>query len=216
MRAAIEGMNRLSRDVMQAQQLSESLVVKFDGYISRLGAAQQQVDDGFGVISGNIKSMEMVARQQSNYIAQISQMQADFMREVNAFQTRMDTFTKAYVDNTNVSTGALQKVAEELRQSGEGMRENGEKLVASHEAFAKGVHQELQQAFGEFDMNIGQSIERMQKVIDAIGVGMADVPQTMGEASAQYAEQMNQLIEYMKETQQMLNSALDRMGGGAQ
>ena len=216
MRAAIEGMNRLSRDVMQAQQLSESLVVKFDGYISRLGAAQQQVDDGFGVISGNIKSMEMVARQQSNYIAQISQMQADFMREVNAFQTRMDTFTKAYVDNTNVSTGALQKVAEELRQSGEGMRENGEKLVASHEAFAKGVHQELQQAFGEFDMNIGQSIERMQKVIDAIGAGMADVPQTMGEASAQYAEQMNQLIEYMKETQQMLNSALDRMGGGAQ
>ena len=60
------------------------------------------------------------------------------------------------------------------------------------------------------------SIERMQKVIDAIGAGMADVPQTMGEASAQYAEQMNQLIEYMKETQQMLNSALDRMGGGAQ
>jgi len=216
MRVAIEGMNRLSRDVMQAQQLSESLVVKFDGYISRLGAAQQQVDDGFGVISGNIKNMEMVARQQSNYIAQIGQMQADFMREVNSFQTRMDSFTKAYVDNTNVSTAALQKVAAELKQSGEGMRENGEKMVASHEAFAKGVHQELQQAFGEFDANIGESIGRMQKVIDSIGEGMADVPQVMGEASAQYAEQMAQLIEYMKETQRMLDNALDRMAGGAE
>ena len=58
--------------------------------------------------------------------------------------------------------------------------------------------------------------EDFEAIIDAIGSGMADVPQTMGEASAQYAEQMNQLIEYMKETQQMLNSALDRMGGGAQ
>lgn len=216
MRVAIEGMNRLSRDVMQAQQLSESLVVKFDGYISRLGAAQQQVDDGFGVISGNIKNMEMVARQQSNYIAQIGQMQADFMREVNSFQTRMDTFTKAYVDNTNVSTAALQKVAAELKQSGEGMRENGEKLVASHEAFAKGVHQELQQAYGEFDANLGESIERMRKVIDSIGQGMADVPQVMGAASVQYAEQMAQLIDYMKETQRMLDNALDRMAGGAQ
>ena len=214
MRTAVEGMNRLSRDVMQAQQLSESLVVKFDGYISRLGAAQQQVDDGFGVISGNIKSMEMVARQQSNYIAQIGQMQADFMREVNSFQTRMDSFTKTYVDHTNVSTAALQKVVAELDKSGEGMRESGEKLVASHEAFAKGVHQELQQAFGEFDANIGESISRMQKVIDSIGAGMADVPQVMGEASAQYAEQMAQLIDYMKETQRMLDHALDRMGGG--
>lgn len=217
MRVAIEGMNRLSRDVMQAQQLSESLVVKFDGYISRLGAAQQQVDDGYGQVASNIKNMEMVARQQANYIAQIGQMQADFMREVNSFQTRMDSFTKAYVDNTNLSTGALQKVASELRQSGEGMRASGEKLVASHEAFAKGVHQELQQAFGEFDANIGDSIGRMKQVIDSIGEGMAEVPQVMGEASAQYADQMAQLIEYMKETQRMLDAALDKMtrSGGA-
>ena len=62
----------------------------------------------------------------------------------------------------------------------------------------------------------GESISRMQKVIDSIGVGMADVPQVMGEASAQYAEQMAQLIDYMKETQRMLGHALDRMGGGAQ
>ena len=84
------------------------------------------------------------------------------------------------------------------------------------EAFAKGVHQELQQAYGEFDANLGEAIERMQKVIDSIGQGMADVPQVMGEASAQYAEQMAQLIDYMKETQRMLDNALDRMGGGAQ
>ena len=56
----------------------------------------------------------------------------------------------------------------------------------------------------------------MQSVISAIGEGMADVPQVMGEASAQYAEQMAQLIDYMKETQRMLDNALDRMGGGAQ
>ena len=65
-------------------------------------------------------------------------------------------------------------------------------------------------------VHISESISRMQKVIDSIGEGMADVPQIMGEASAQYAEQMAQLIDYMKETQRMLDHAFDRMGGGAQ
>ena len=214
-RATIEGLNRVSRDIAQIQQLSESLVVKFDGYISRLGAAQQQADEGYSAVAANIRSMETVARQQAGYIAQIGQMQADFMREVNSFQTRMDSFTKAYIDNTNLSAGALQKVAAELRTSGEGMRQSGEKLVASHEAFAKGVHEELQQAYGTFDANIAESVKKMKKVISSIGEGMADVPQIMGEASAQYADQMAQLIEYMKETQRMLDHALDRMAGGA-
>lgn len=213
-RATIEGLNRVSRDIVQIQQLSESLIVKFDGYISRLGAAQQQADDGYEAVTANIRNMEAVARQQAGYIAQIGQMQADFMREINSFQTRMDSFTKTYIENTNLSAGALQKVASELRKSGEGMRESGEKLVASHEAFAKGVHDELQQAYGAFDANIDESIRKVKKTLSAIGEGMADVPQVMGEASAQYADQMAQLIAYMKETQHMLDKALDRMAGG--
>lgn len=217
-RSTIEGLNRVSRDIVQVQQLSESLIVKFDGYISRLGAAQQQVDEGFGVVASNVKNMELVARQQANYIAQISQMQADFMREVNSFQTRMDSFTKSYVENTNLSTGALQKVAAELKQSGDGMKKSGDSLVASHQAFAKGVNEELQHAFGMFDANMEDIIKQLSYVISNMKESLADVPQTMGEASAQYADQMAQLIQYMKETQRMLDEALRRMGraGGAQ
>lgn len=218
MRAAVDSLGGLTRDIVQIQKASEALTVKFDGYISRLGAAQQQADEGYGAVASNVRSMEMVARQQANYLAQIGQMQADFMREVNSFQTRMDSFTKAYIENANTSAGTLQKVAAELKQSGEGMRKSGEQLVASHEAFVKGVHEEMQQAYGTLDASVGESIERMKQTIDAIGAGMADVPQVMGEASAQYADQMAQLIDYMKETQRMLDNALDRMPrrGGAQ
>ncbi|MBQ2956659.1 MAG: MotA/TolQ/ExbB proton channel family protein [Clostridia bacterium] len=218
LRAAVDGITRMSRDIIEIQQMSESLTSRFDGYLNHLGAAQQQVEDGYGKVAANIKNMELVSRQQANYIAQIGQMQADFMREVNSFQTRMDSFIKAYVENTNLSTGALQKVAAELRKSGEDMKKGGDQLIASHEAFAKGVHQELQQAFGEFDAGVGETLERMNKTISAIGEGMADIPQYMGEASAEYAEQMAQLIEYMKETRKMLDNALNRMNmyGGAQ
>ena len=210
-RATIEGLNRVSRDIMQIQQMSESLIIKFDGYISRLGAAQHQVEEGFGAVSANVRNMETVARQQSSYIAQIAQMQSDFMREVGAFQNRIDAFSKAYIESTNQSVGALQKVASELKDSSAGMRENGEKLIASHEAFSKGIHTELQQAYGMFDANVTDAVNGMNRVIESIRSGMENVPIVMGEASAQYAEQMAQLIEYMKETESMLSHALDRM-----
>ncbi len=211
-RGTIEGLNRVSRNIMEIQQLSESLVVKFDGYISRLGAAQQAADDSYGMMAAGFKNMELVARQQGGYIAQIGQLQADFMREVNSFQTRMDAFAKSYVDNTNLSTGALQKVAAELRQSGEAMKLSGEQLVSSHKTFTKSVNEELQHAFGMFDANMDDIIKQLTFVITSLRDSLADVPQTMGEASAQYADQMAQLIEYMKETEHMLDDALRRAG----
>ncbi len=216
-RGTIEGLNRVSRDIVEIQQLSEALIVKFDGYISRLGAAQQLADESYGTMAAGVKNMELVARQQGGYIAQIGQMQADFMREVNSFQTRMDSFTKSYVDNTNLSTGALQKVSAELRASGEAMKKNGEQMIASHQAFAKGVNDELQHAFGMFDANMDDIVKQLTYVIGSVRDSLAEVPQTMGEASVQYADQMAQLIDYMKETQRMLDEALRRMGraGGA-
>ena len=210
-RATIEGLNRVSRDIVQIQQMSESLIVKFDGYIVRLGAAQQKVEDGYGIVADNVKNMEMVARQQANYIAQIGQMQSDFMREVNSFQTRMDSFTKAYTENSNISTAALHKVAEE-------MKVNGEALLNAHKAFSKGVNSELQHAFGMFDQNMQDIIDHLTQVIGGVHDAVQDMPAIMDDAAKQYASQTSQLVRYMERTTALLEDAVHHMnavrGGG--
>ena len=206
-RATMDGLNRVSRDIVQIQQMSESLIVKFDNYIVRLGAAMQQVENGYGAVTDNVKDMEMVARQQANYIAQIGQMQSDFMREVNSFQTRMDTFTKAYVENSNISTAALHKVAEELRT-------NGETLLNAHKAFSKGVNGELQHAFGMFDQNMQDIIDHLTEVINGVHGAVQEMPAIMNDAAQQYAEQTKQLTRYMEHTSRLLEDAAHRMGRG--
>lgn len=205
--ATINGLNRVSRDIVQIQQMSESLVVKFDGYISRLGAAQQSVEDGFGAAADNVKSMEMVARQQANYIAQIGQMQTDFMREVNSFQTRMDAFTKAYVENTNISTNALHKVSEELKAS-------GEDLLAAHKAFSKSVNGDLQHAFGMFDANMQDIIDKLTGLINAISDSVKDMPAIMNDTANAYADQMRQLTRTIEHAQRLLDETARRSGRG--
>lgn len=206
-RATIEGLNRVSRDITQIQQLSESLIVKFDSYIVRLGAAQQKVEDGYGIVADNVKNMEMVARQQANYIAQIGQMQSDFMREVSSFQTRMDSFTKAYTENNNISTAALHKVAEE-------MKANGESLLNAHKAFSKGVNSELQHAFGMFDQNMQDIIDHLTQVINGVHDAVQDMPAIMDDAAKQYADQTAQLVRYMERTSAMLEDAARHVSTG--
>ena len=206
-RATMEGLNRVSRDIVQIQQMSESLIVKFDNYIVRLGTAQQQVENGYGIVADNVKDMEMVARQQANYIAQIGQMQSDFMREVNSFQTRMDSFTKAYTENSNISTAALHKVAEELKA-------NGETLLNAHKAFSKGVNGELQHAFGMFDQNMQDIIAHLTEVINGVHDAVQDMPAIMNDAARQYADQTNQLVRYMERTSRALEDAAHHVGRG--
>ena len=205
--ATINGLGRVSRDIVQIQQMSESLIVKFDGYIARLSAAQQSVEDGFGAAADNVKSMEAVARQQANYIAQIGQMQTDFMREVNSFQTRMDAFTKAYVDNTNISTNALHKVSEELKAS-------GENLLNAHKAFSKGVNGELQHAFGMFDANMQDIIDKLTGIINSISASVKDMPAIMTDTANAYEDQLRQLTRYMEHMQRLLEDGMRRTGRG--
>ncbi len=178
-----------------------------DGYIARLSAAQQSVEDGFGTAADNVKSMEAVARQQANYIAQIGQMQTDFMREVNSFQTRMDAFTKAYVDNTNISTNALHKVSEELKAS-------GESLLTAHKAFSKGVNGELQHAFGMFDANMQDIIDKLTGIINSISASVKDMPAIMTDTANAYEDQLRQLTRYMEHMQRLLEDGMRRAGRG--
>ena len=206
-RATIDGLNRVSRDIVQIEQMSESLIAKFDGYMGRLGTAQQRVEEGFGAVSENVRSMESVARQLSGYIGQIGQMQSDFMREVSSFQTRMDAFTQAYAESSNMSVSALQKVAQEVRASGEALQE-------SHKAFTRDVNKDLQHAFGMFDQNMQDIIEDMNGLMQGIRDAVSGMPETMRDAAKQYAEQTARLTEYMAETSRALEEATQRLGGG--
>ena len=205
-RATIDGLNRVSRDIVQIEQMSESLIAKFDGYMGRLGTAQQRVEEGYVSVSENIRSMETVARQLSGYIGQIGQMQSDFMREVSSFQTRIDAFSQAYAESSSMSVSALQKVAQEVKASGEALEE-------SHKAFTRDVNKDLQHAFGMFDQNMQDIIDDLTGLMENIRASVGDMPAIMQDAAKQYASQTNQLTEYMAETSRALEEAARRLGG---
>ena len=206
--ATIEGLNRVSRDIVQIQQMSESLITKFDKYMNRLGAAQHQIDEGFSVVSSGVKDMEMVARQQASYVSQIGQMQADFMREVTSFQTRMDQFTRSFSESATTSASALMKVSAELKH-------NGETLSNTHKNFTENVNGELEHAFGMFDQNMQDIIRDLTSVIDSIKASVDTMPQTLNQTARQFADQMQQLTAYLEDAQGRMEDSLRRVNSSS-
>ena len=207
-RETMEGLNAISRDIVEIQQISESLIVKFDKYITRLGAAQHQVDEGFTTASSNLKAMELVSRQQASYVSQIGQLQADFLRDVASYQTRMDQFARTFTENVNTSTSAMNKIAAELKH-------NGDTLSTAHKAFAQGVNEELTRAMGAFDKNMQDIIHDMDGVIAGIRSAVDGLPAAVNQTSREFSAQMQQLTACLQDTQAMLDDALRRINAAA-
>ncbi len=208
-RDTLDGLHSISRDIVEIQQVSESLIVKFDKYITRLAAAQHQVDEGFTNASSNLKAMELVSRQQASYVSQIGQMQADFLRDVASYQTRMDQFARTFSENVNTSASAMSKISQELKH-------NGETLSASHKAFSQGVNDELNHAFDAFDKNMQDIIADMNGLISGIRGAVQDMPASVNQATRQFTGQMQQLTDCLQDTQAMLDDALRRINAAAQ
>ena len=206
----VNGMASVSRDIIQIEQISESLIVKFDAYMTKLGTAQLQIDDGYNTVTANAKNMESVARQQANYIVQIGQMQADLKKDIASFQTVMGDFMKAVVENTNVSTGALKKVSDE-------MRSNGEVLNDAHKTFISGVNNELAKTMDIFDNNLHEITNQLSWVVSNIDEAIKHLPSIINKSAEDYAEELGQLVESTRRLQHAVSQAtkgLDTYDGG--
>ena len=200
----ISGIDRVTRDIIQIEQLSESLIVKFDAYMTKLGTAQLQIDDGYAAVAANVKNMEVVARQQANYVAQIGQMQTEFKKDIVSFQTTMDGFTKSMVENTNVSTAALKKVSDELQQ-------NGDVLNDAHKTFISGVNTELTRTFDLFDKNLGDITGHLGYVISSISETIERLPEIITQGADGYAREVARMTESVKHAQLAVEETLKRL-----
>jgi hypothetical protein len=198
-RLITDGLGRVSSDIIQVEQISESLIVKFDGYMTKLGAAQLQIDEGYAAITSNMKNVEVVSRQQANYIAQIEKMQADVRKDTHSFQTSMDSYMKSFTENTNISTGALKKVSDELHS-------NGDILSDAHKSFITGVNKELTRTFDMFDANMSNITNHLAYVINSIKEAVDKLPEVIGQGGAEFAKESERLIALARDLRYALEN----------
>lgn len=190
--ANVASLHALSLNMMKIEQKAEEIAASFGEYTGKVGDAQQGMADAYALVSDNVKSMEAVARQQANYIAKISQLQSDFMKEVASFRLCMEELSKSFSDNAASSAEAIRRVSD-------GLEESGKNLLNAQDKFAARTDRELQHTFDMFDQNMNDIVDKLTTVINGISESVEDMPAIMNESAVKYANQMQQFTRYMEQ-----------------
>ena len=184
----LEGMRRVSYDIVQIQQLSESLIVKFDGYINRLGAAQTQVDEGYATVANASRAMETSAKQQFECIAQMTELHDEMVKSLEDYKKLVSEGSRQLADAQTKGADALAQVAQEMQL-------NGKVLSDAHATFIKGMNQELSRTFGIFSKDLNEITDQFKDTISAMDEAVRDVPAMLRDGTDACADEMRRLRE---------------------
>ncbi len=205
LKKASDGIARVSRDLADAQHSSQDMIDKFDGYLTRLSGAQAMVEEGYSRISASVEHLEIVARQQNNYLLSVGKLQGEWSRALTAFQTAADQFAKVSTDNTLSASQSMTKAAEELKKSSEA-------LTQSHQALSAGVTREIEKAYGSFFVSAGKTTDQLNWLMENIKATLARLPDLLDDAAAIYAGQADRLTDALRSAQAALEDAVDHIG----
>ncbi len=204
LKKASDGMSRVSRDMSEAQRLSQDMIDKFDGYLTRLGGAQAMVEEGYARISANVEHLEIVARQQNNYLLSVGKLQTEWSKALSAFQTAADQFAKVSTDNSLSASQAMTRAAEELKKS-------SESLTQSHQALSTGVSREIEKAYSSFFQNAGKTSDQLNWLMENIKATLARLPDLLDDTAAIYSGQADRLTDALRSAQAALEDAVDHI-----
>ena len=184
----MEGIRRVSYDIIQIQQLSESLIVKFDGYVNRLGAAQTQVDEGYATVASASRSMENSAKQQFECIAQLTELHEEMVKSMEEYKRLVAEGGKELESAQAASAKALSQMSQELQL-------NGKVLTDAHSTFIKGMNQELNRTFGIFSKDLNEITGQFKDTIAAMDEAVRDVPAMLRDGTVACTDEMRRLRE---------------------
>lgn len=204
LKKAADGMARVSHDMSEAQRLSQDMTDKFDGYLTRLGGAQAMVEEGYARVSASVEHLEIVARQQNNYLLSVGKLQTEWQKALASFQTAADQFAKISTDNSLSASQAMTRAAEEMKRSSEA-------LAQSHQALSAGVTREIEKAYGSFFQSAGKTTDQLNWLMENIKATLARLPDLLDDTAAIYAGQADRLTDALRSAQAALEDAVDHI-----
>jgi len=194
MMAALE---RVTRDVIEIQKATDSILTRFDGYIDKLNSAQGLSEEAYQRIASNVGQMEILSSQQTAALQSVGKLQVEFTRAIAQQRTATEEQARSIAD----TLGAIEK---DLKSSADTLRGSGEALVESHKAFVSGVNEDLEKTYNAFFADIGETTRRLDRLVHDVHLTVERLPDVFDAASNLYADQGEKLAGTIKELKETM------------
>ena len=181
-RASMAGVKDAVEDLRQMQDLSRDILNGLSAYADQLDRARKQADDGYARVAGTVEQMETVARQQSNYLKTVSNMQADLGRTVEA----------------------MQKASADLRSS-------AASIEKAHIQGSRALQEEMNSTMDAYRDYVNQFTQRVDYLASNIAEAMQDLPAAVSQVNNRFLDQVDRLTDAMVQAQRALEDTADRI-----
>lgn len=192
--------------IREVTRIADDMVRSNSKYIEDLRQNQRQTDDAFSRVASSVEQMDLISRQQANYLKSVSAMQAEVARSIDQMNSSLSGFTKRMAENSaDASTGML-KAAAELRATGEHLRD-------IHKDCADAITAELKMTLDSYQDYVNQFTQRVDYLAANISDSLSQLPHAVDETSNQFLDQVDRLTDTLAQAQQVLGETVARLYG---
>ncbi len=190
--------------IRQVTQIADDMVRSNARYIEDLRANQGQINDAYSRVASSVEQMDLISRQQANYLKSVSAMQAEVARSVDQMNGALNNFSKRMAeDSANASTGML-KAAAELRATGEHLKE-------IHKDCAAAITEELKMTLDSYQDYVNQFTQRVDYLAANISESLSSLPHAVDDTANQFLDQVDRLTDTLAQAQRVLNETVARL-----
>lgn len=210
---AVEGhvnaIARTSVDLTRYEQQAASMLEKLDGYVSRLNASQRQVDEAYMRVSGNFEQMQLVSRQQADYLKTVSSMQnaaADSARALKEGAKSVETAAATLSDTGDKLIQLRASFDADTARAADRLFDAHKKALAEAEA-------EMARTVDDLSAFMHEYTHRVDEVTASIADTVARIPDAAVAASETFADEIDRMNATLNRAQRAIDDAVDRMYG---
>lgn len=194
--------------IREVARICDNMVRTNSDYIRDLRENQKQTDDAFARVASGVEQMDLISRQQANYLKSVSAMHAEVTRSMDQMTTALANYSERIGEQSaNASTGLLKAAAE--------LRATGSQLEEIHRGCAASITNELKLTLDAYQDYVNQFTQRVDYLAGGISDSLNKLPGVVDDSANQLLDQVDRLTDAMEQAQRALNAAADRISGDA-
>ena len=196
------------RSIREVAGVCDEMVRANAGYIDDLRKNQKQTDDAFQRVASSVEQMDLISRQQANYLKSVSAMQAEVTRSLDQMTGALAGFTDRVGEQSASTSAGLLKAAAELRAT-------GAQLEEIHRGCAASITNELKLTLDAYQDYVNQFTQRVDYLAGGISDSLSKLPRAVDDSANQLLDQVDHLAAALERAQRALNETASRLQGDA-
>lgn len=204
-----DGIISSAAQLAQLERGAAGMLEKLESYVNRLNLSQRQLDDAYARISGNFEQMNLISRQQADYLKSVSAMQNSVSETLEYLQSASRVMTETAENFKNVC-GDVQRLRGDMDAAAE---QSARQLEQAHRAALKNVEDEMRRSFEALGEGMRDYTRRVDETCAAISGAVERLPGAITGASEALAEQAERMTATLNRAQRAMDDVVDRMYG---